>query len=93
MKSQTDWEVLQEKTDEEIEQDVLVDPDTVLLNEERFEKAKLVVPSSEKKRITIRIDEDIIEPFKQGGAGYQSRINHVLRAYGISKRLEGKGSE
>jgi uncharacterized protein (DUF4415 family) len=93
MESQTDWEALEEKTDEEIEAAVREDPDAVLLDEDWFEKAKLVVPSSEKKRITIRLDEDIVEHFKEGGPGYQSRINDVLRAYVTSKRLEGEGPE
>ena len=93
MESQTDWEALQEKTDEEIEQAVQDDPNAVLLDEEWFEKAKLVVPSSDKKRITIRLDEDIVEHFRQGGPGYQSRINDVLRAYVTAKRFEGEDSE
>jgi len=92
MKSETDWEALQEKTDEEIEEAVREDPDTVLLDEEWFQKAKLVVPASDKQRITIRLDEEIVEHFKQGGPGYQSRINDVLRAYVTSKRLESEGS-
>jgi uncharacterized protein (DUF4415 family) len=93
MEDQTDWEALQEKTDEDIERAVREDPDTVLLDEEWFEKAKLVVPASDKQRITIRLDEDIVEHFKQGGPGYQSRINDVLRAYVTSKRLERGSSE
>ncbi|MBB4070627.1 uncharacterized protein (DUF4415 family) [Salinibacter ruber] len=93
MEDHTDWEALQEKTDEEIERAVEEDPDAVLLDEEWFEKAKLVVPASDKERITIRLDEDIVEHFKQGGPGYQSRINDVLRAYVTSKRLGGEGSE
>jgi len=93
MEDHTDWEALQKKTDEEIEQAVREDPDAVLLDEEWFEKAKLVVPASDKQRITIRLDEDVVEHFKQGGPGYQSRINDVLRAYVTSKRLEGEGSE
>lgn len=93
MESETDWEALQEKTDEEIEQAVREDRDAVLLDEEWFEKAKLVVPSSDKERITIRLDEEIVEHFKQGGPGYQSRINDVLRAYVTSKRLEGEDTK
>ena len=93
LEGHTDWKALREKTDEEIEQDVREDPDAVLLDEEWFEKANLVVPSSEKKRITIRLDEDIVEHFKQGGPGYQSRINDVLRAYVTSKRRGGDRSE
>jgi hypothetical protein len=46
MEDHTDWEALQEKTGEEIEHAVREDPDAVLLNEEWFEKEKLVVPST-----------------------------------------------
>jgi len=45
-------------------------------------------PGLRQERITIRLDEDIIDHFKQGGPGYQSRINDVLRAYVTSKRLK-----
>lgn len=93
LEDRTDWEALRQKTDEEIEQAVREDPDAVLLDKDWFEKAKLVVPSSEKERITIRLDKQIVEHFKEGGRGYQSRINDVLRAYVTSKRLEGEGSE
>jgi len=29
----------------------------------------------------LRVDEDVIEWFKAQGAGYQTRINSVLRAF------------
>jgi len=32
-----------------------------------------------KKRITIRIDEDVLEWFRSKGRGYQSAINDALR--------------
>jgi uncharacterized protein (DUF4415 family) len=34
-----------------------------------------------KKLISLRIDEDVIEFFKQSGNRYQTRINAVLRSY------------
>jgi uncharacterized protein (DUF4415 family) len=34
-----------------------------------------------KAQITLRIDTDVLEWFRGRGAGYQSRINAVLRAY------------
>ena len=37
--------------------------------------------SKGKKAISIRLDEDIIEFFKEEGKGYQSKINNVLRTY------------
>jgi uncharacterized protein (DUF4415 family) len=39
-----------------------------------------VMPGA-KTAISIRLDADVLAFFKQGGAGYQSRINAVLRAY------------
>ena len=81
MESQTDWEALEEKTDEEIREAVESDPDAYFLDEDWFEAATFVNPSAEKERISIRLDEDILEFFRSQGRGYQSRINKVLREY------------
>ncbi|MDP3801175.1 BrnA antitoxin family protein [Brevundimonas sp.] len=35
--------------------------------------------SSPKKQMTLRIDEEVVEYFKAGGSGWQSRINAALR--------------
>ena len=51
-----------------------------------FSKGKrgAAIPSSGKTRITIMLDDDIIEHFRQRaeaeGIGYQTKINAVLRA-------------
>jgi uncharacterized protein (DUF4415 family) len=51
-----------------------------------FSKGKrgAVVPSPGKTRITIMLDDDVIEHFRQAaeavGTGYQTMINSVLRA-------------
>jgi len=34
-----------------------------------------------KRQLTLRLDEEIVEFFKSGGEGYQTRINQLLRAY------------
>ncbi len=34
-----------------------------------------------KRQIAIRVDEDVLEWFKAQGAGYQTRMNAVLREY------------
>lgn len=56
---------------------------------EDFSKGKrgaVVKPVSNKARITIRLDSDIIEHFKQqvhaaGGGNYQTLINDALRKH------------
>jgi uncharacterized protein (DUF4415 family) len=42
--------------------------------------AELNIPP-QKQAISIRLDEDVIEFFRQTGQGYQTRINAVLRRY------------
>ena len=51
-----------------------------------FSKAKrgVVVPTTDKTRITIRIDDDVLEWFRKqvyetGGGSYQAMMNHALR--------------
>jgi uncharacterized protein (DUF4415 family) len=51
---------------------------------EKFARAlvrKGLQPVVRKAQITLRIDADVLEWFRDRGAGYQSRINAVLRAY------------
>ena len=39
-----------------------------------------------KQAISIRLDTDVLEFFKDEGPGYQSRINAVLRSYMDAKK-------
>jgi uncharacterized protein (DUF4415 family) len=51
---------------------------------EKFARALVregLQPVVRKAQITLRIDEDVLEWLRERGAGYQSRINAVLRAY------------
>ena len=79
--SETGWDALEEKTDEELREAVESDPDAYFLDEDWFEAAIFVEPSAEKERISIRPDKDILEFFRAEGRGYQSRINKVLREH------------
>jgi len=56
---------------------------------EDFSKGKrgpVIAPDPNKVRITIRLDADLIDHFKEqviaaGGGNYQTRINDALRQY------------
>ena len=71
-------------TDKEIEEAVRNDPDAVPLDVD-WSDAVLVIPPK-KKAISIRVDEDVLDYFKDEGAYYQRRINAVLRSYVEQKR-------
>lgn len=49
IESRTEWERLEDLSDEEIEEAVMNDPNATLLDEEWFQKAQFVVPTAEKK--------------------------------------------
>ena len=40
-----------------------------------------VAPASPKQLVSLRLDRDVLDWFRRQGAGYQTRINAVLRAY------------
>jgi uncharacterized protein (DUF4415 family) len=77
---ETDWARVDAKTDEDIERDIASDPDWQHDFDPDWENAVLVVPPS-KTPISIRLDADVLAFFREGGAGYQKRINAVLRSY------------
>ena len=41
----------------------------------------VIVEPARKVSLSIRLDGDIVEFFKEGGRGYQTRMNAVLRSY------------
>jgi uncharacterized protein (DUF4415 family) len=43
-----------------------------------------------KKQITLRIDAEVLEFFKQTGQRYQSRMNAVLRSYVEAHKAQAK---
>ncbi|HEU4559514.1 MAG TPA: BrnA antitoxin family protein [Longimicrobium sp.] len=69
-------------TDEEIERIAAADHDVPPLTAEQLREAVAVSASGRRKRpISIRVDEEVLEGFRAGGARYQTRINEVLHAY------------
>jgi uncharacterized protein (DUF4415 family) len=87
-KGKTDWRRVRSLTDKQIEAAVRDDPDAVPLDFD-WSEAVLVIPPK-KKAISIRVDEDVLDYFKTEGAGYQRRMNAVLRSYMEQKRKTKK---
>ena len=83
-RGKTDWAAVDALTDQQIEEATRNDPDAVPLDID-WSEAVLVIPPR-KKAISIRVDEDVLDYFKHEGAGYQRRMNAVLRSYVEQKR-------
>jgi uncharacterized protein (DUF4415 family) len=93
----SDLAKLDATTDDDIARQIAEDPDTAPeLSDEWFDKAELTVGDkvirrgrppldAPKKLVSLRLDQDVIDRFRAGGPGWQSRINAALR-----KHLRGK---
>lgn len=79
--SKTDWKRLAVMKDKDIDTS-----DIAELGDDFFRRAVLHVPP--KKSVTLRLDEDVLEWFKQQGQGYQTRINQLLRRYMQTKQQQ-----
>jgi uncharacterized protein (DUF4415 family) len=78
-RSKTNWKRVNALRDEDIDF-----TDNPPWTAEDFAKAVVRVgfkPVPPKEQITLRIDADVLEWFRARGAGYQTQINALLRAY------------
>lgn len=89
----TDWAKVDAITEEELERLIVeggeeegfpIDPD--------WSQIILGHPDP-KKMVNLRLDGDIIRWFKEGGKGYQTRINAVLRAYYEHEKRKARGMD
>jgi uncharacterized protein (DUF4415 family) len=78
--SKTDWQRLINMTDKEIEKNAMSDPDAALTDEKFWENAEIVLPRK-KISVSIRLDAEVLDWFKQQDRPYQTLINSVLRTY------------
>lgn len=78
--SQTDWERLDNMRDEDIDLS-----DIPEIAPEMWEHAVLVEPDTT-QQVTLRIKRSVLEFFKAGGKGYQTRMNRVLESYVRAQR-------
>jgi uncharacterized protein (DUF4415 family) len=78
-KTRSDWMRAAAMTDEEIERDIASDPDEAGMVVS-WDKVSVELPQR-KADLHMRIDRDVLDFFRKGGRGYQSRINTILRSY------------
>jgi uncharacterized protein (DUF4415 family) len=78
-KSGTDWKRIDAAKDDNIDKS-----DIPEVSPEMFARGIVrqgLKPAANKQQLTIRIDQDVLDWYKRGGRGYQTKINSLLRAY------------
>ena len=79
-KSQMDWEAFRNLRDEDIDLS-----DIPELDKNFWKNAKIVRPDTT-QQVTLRIKRSVLEYFKAGGKGYQTRMNQVLESFVKSRQ-------
>lgn len=72
----------------ELERSVAADPDWRDVPRDWYRGAEAVVPRP-KVPVTIRLDADLVDHFRDQGRGWQTRMNAVLRAYADAVKKAG----
>ncbi len=78
---QTDWDRVRAMTDAEVEASI----DHADEGEFDWSTTQVGIPGP-KQQLTVRFDVDVIEWFKAQGAGYQTRMNAVLKSFVDAQR-------
>jgi uncharacterized protein (DUF4415 family) len=79
MKSKTDWARLKARSTRITP--TVDHPEADIRHIVRGVVRRGLQPLASKSSISLRVDQDVLEWFKSQGAGYQTRINSVLRAF------------
>ncbi len=73
---QTDWARVDALTEQEVEAAI----DREEEGEVDWSTVQVGIPGP-KQQLTVRFDQDVVEWFKAQGAGYQTRMNAVLKSF------------
>ena len=75
------WDSVSAMPDVDATANALADPDNPPTDVAFWAGVDMQEPDTRKIPIHIRVAPDVLEFFKQGGPGYQTRINRVLEQY------------
>ena len=84
----TDLARLKAMSEAELEQSIAADPDWRDVPRDWYKGAEAVMPRP-KVPISIRLDADLVDFFRNQGRGWQTRMNAVLRAYADAVKEAG----
>lgn len=80
MPSRTDWAKVDATTQAVVEAQIAEDPDDWLTDADAVVMRGIPLRPT-KERVNIRLDREVLDFFRAGGPGYQSRINEVLKVF------------
>ncbi len=78
-KAQTDWERIDALKDKDIDLSETPEISAEMFARSIVRRGLKVAPR--KTQLTLRVDSDVLDWYKKQGAGYQTKINALLRSY------------
>ncbi|MCP3964303.1 MAG: hypothetical protein GY719_41275 [bacterium] len=86
----TNWALLREMSDEEVDARATDDPDAQPTDAAFWQDAKVTLPPG-KTRVFLDLDDDVLAWFKSQGRAYGRRMNDALRVF-VEQRRGGPQS-
>jgi uncharacterized protein (DUF4415 family) len=81
----TDFARIDAMTAADLEKAIADDPDWQGVPRDWYRGAEAVMPRT-KVPVSIRLDADLVEFFREQGRGWQTKVNAILRAYANAKQ-------
>lgn len=78
-KSKTDWKRVDALSDEDLDLSETPEVSAEIFARATVRRGLKITPR--KTQLTLRVDSDVLDWYKRQGAGYQTKINALLRAY------------
>ena len=78
-RSETDWKRVDALKDKDIDKTDIPEVSPAVFARGLVRSG--LKPAARKQQLTIRVDGDVLDWYKQQGQGYQTKINSLLRAY------------
>lgn len=87
----TDWALLREMSDEEVDARAAEDPDAQPTDADFWKDARVTLPPG-KTRVFLDLDDDVLAWFKAHGKAYGQRMNEALRAFVERQRSRSRAA-
>lgn len=78
--SKSDLTRVRAMTEAELEKNIATDSDFRDVAEDWHAEAEAIMPAA-KRLLSLRLDTEVVDWFREQGPGYQTRINAVLRSF------------
>jgi len=89
----TDWQRVDAFTEQQLIENAQQDLDSFIADNTFWEEAQWIESKPQKERITLCLDDDVLNWLRHMGKGYQTRINKILRTCMLTYKAKNRKND